>query len=119
MIIVSIETSTRNQNPLVQVKSDTIKSPKNAGTHVISVRLNVFDPKTLPNAIHGFHFLMAITEVSTSGNDVPRATTDNVSTEEVIQRRVEISKTLSIRYFALNANVAILTIIIEPQVRRL
>gem|GEM_PF-5426916 len=86
---------------------------------MINVRLKVLDQKTFQKAIPGFPLLIAITEVSTSGNEVPRATTDSVNTDELIHSIVEISKTLSIRNLAENANTAILTTMIEIYLNKL
>ncbi len=103
---------TRNINQYSCVNEETATGPKNAGIQVMSVRLKVFDPKTFHIAIQCFPLRIADIEVSTSGSDVPKATTDSVNNDEAIHNCCDISSILSIKYFADIANIHILKIMI-------
>ena len=57
------------------VDSGIVKSPSRPGIAITAYVLNILDPKTLPTAIPWLPFLAALRLTTTSGSDVPKATT--------------------------------------------
>ena len=68
-------------------------------THRIQKILKIFDPTTFPIAMSVSHFLTAMTEVASSGREVPIATIESQIIRSEIPRAVAISMALSTRSF--------------------
>lgn len=73
------------------ISAGIFNSPKNRGILITAYVLNILEPNTLPIAIACFPFFAAEILTTTSGNDVPSATTVKAIISGRIPRLLDIS----------------------------